>query len=78
MEKKVVLITGASRGIGASIAKKMASLGYNIVLNYVQSEEKVSFLKEELEKKYAIQVLTVKADVSNEDDVKKMVIFNIF
>ena len=77
MEKKVVLITGASRGIGASIAKKMASLGYNIVLNYVQSEEKVSFLKEELEKKYAIQVLTVKADVSNEDDVKKMVDFVI-
>ncbi len=73
MDKKVVLITGASRGIGASIAKKMASLGYNVVLNYVQSEEKATALKEDLEKKYSIQVLTVKADVSNEDEIKNMV-----
>ncbi len=69
---KVVLITGASRGIGASIATKMASLHYNIVLNYVQSKNKAEKLQEELETKYQVQVLLVQADVSKEIEVKKM------
>ena len=73
MEKKVALITGASRGIGAAIAKKMASLNYNIILNYVESFDKASILKEELEKNYSIQVLLAKADISNEQEIKKMV-----
>lgn len=73
MDKKVVLITGASRGIGAAIAKKMASLNYNIILNYVESFDRASILKEELEKNYSIQVLLAKADISNEQEIKKMV-----
>ncbi len=73
MDKKVVLITGASRGIGAAIAKKMASLNYNIILNYVESFDRASILKEELEKTYSIQVLLAKADISNEQEIKKMV-----
>ena len=73
MNKKVVLITGASRGIGAAIAKKMASLNYNIILNYVESFDRASILKEELEKTYSIQVLLAKADISNEQEIKKMV-----
>ena len=70
---KVVLITGASRGIGAAIAKKMASKQYNIVINYNQSEELANNLKENLEKEHAVQVLTIKADVSKEEEVQKMI-----
>ena len=73
MDKNVALITGASRGIGAAIAKKLASLNYNIILNYVESFDKASILKEELEKTYPIQVLLAKADISNEQEIKKMV-----
>lgn len=70
---KVVLITGASRGIGASIAKKMASKNYNIVINYNDSRLKALKLKEEIENQYHVKVLVIKADVSNEEEVKKMI-----
>lgn len=70
---KVVLITGASRGIGRSCAKCFAKNGYNIIINYLNSKEDAENLKEELEKKYNIECLTIKADVSNEQEVKTMV-----
>lgn len=73
MSKKVVLITGAAKGLGAAIAKKMASLNYNIVLNYKTSEKETHLLKEELESTYKVQVLTIKADVSKENEVKKLI-----
>ena len=47
--QKVVLITGASRGIGASAAKEFARNGYNVVINYFNSKEKALSLKKEIE-----------------------------
>ena len=70
---KTVLITGASQGIGASMALEFAKNNYNIILNYNNSEQKDFDLKEELEKNYSVKVLTIKADVSKEDEVKNMV-----
>ena len=37
MQDKVVIVTGGSRGIGASIVKTLARNGYNIILNYNKS-----------------------------------------
>lgn len=73
MLNKVVLITGASRGIGAATALEFAKNGYNVIINYKSSETKAKKLKEELEQKYNIQALTIKCDVSNEEEVKNMV-----
>ncbi len=73
MNQKVALITGASKGIGAAIARKFASLNYNLVLNYLTSEKEANLLKEELEKKYKIQILVLQADVSKETEVEQMI-----
>jgi len=69
--KKVVLITGASRGIGAGIARIFANNGYNIVLNYNNSEKEAFALANELES--ITEVLVVKCDVSKEQEVVNMV-----
>lgn len=64
MNKKTVLITGASRGIGRVIAKTFAMNNYNVVINYNKSEEEAKNLYNELNKKgYSVRIF--KADVSN-------------
>lgn len=73
MRNKVVLITGASRGIGACTAREFAKSNYNVVINYNSSKQEAETLKKELENNYNIKVITIKCDVSNEEEVKNMV-----
>lgn len=69
--KKVILITGASRGIGNNIAKNLAK--ENIVIaNYNNSEAEAKKLKRELEEKN-INIDIIKADVCNRNQVKEMI-----
>ena len=70
---KNVLVTGGTRGIGEAISREFAKKGYNIIINYVKSNEKAKKLKEELEAKYNIKVLPIKADLSNETEINNMV-----
>ena len=76
MENKVVIVTGASRGIGREIAKTLAKSGNVVIANYNKSNEKAEDLKNEL-KKDGIDIDIFKADVSNRNEVKKMVEFAI-
>lgn len=69
---KTVFISGASRGLGSSIAKTFASNNYNIIINYNKSQKKANDLKEELENNYNIKCFLYKCDVSNEEEVKNM------
>jgi len=71
--KKNVLITGSSRGIGAATAREFAKHGFNVVINYVSNQDAASDLKAELETNYHIKALVIKCDVSNEEEVKEMV-----
>lgn len=71
--KRVVLITGSSRGIGKAIAEEFAKLGDNIVINYIVSDNEAGRVKKELEKKYGVSVLCIRADVTKEDEVSEMV-----
>ena len=70
---KVALVTGSSRGIGKAIVEDFAKKGYNIVINYIKENEESENLKQELEKEYEIKALCIKADVSNENEVKDMI-----
>ena len=69
---KTVLITGSSRGIGAETAKVFAKHDFNVIINYVSNAAAAKELKQELEEKYHIKVLTIKCDVSNENEVIEM------
>ena len=71
--KKVVLITGASRGIGKATAIEFAKKGYNVVINYVSNDDAAKNLKDFLTENYDISVMTCKCDVSDEVKVKEMV-----
>lgn len=71
--KKVALVTGGSRGIGKAIVAQFAKAGYDVIVNYINDKEKAFILKQELENKYLVHVLLVRADVSNEKEVKSMV-----
>lgn len=73
MNRKVVLITGSSRGIGRSTAIKYAKNNYNVVINYNNSYDKARELGDYLVSTYEIEVMIVKADISNEVEVKDMV-----
>lgn len=64
----VILITGASRGIGKEIAIKLANNGNRVIANYNKSEEQANILKQENN-----NIEIYKADVSRREEVHKMV-----
>lgn len=74
---KTVLITGGTRGLGLAIAHKFASNNYNLVLNYVSNDDIANKVKDEIINKYGVEVLLIKADVSLEEDVKRIYLESI-
>ena len=66
-----VLITGASRGIGAACAKAFAKAGFDVAINYLNSADKAEKLAEEL-RAFGVNTFCVKADVSDVKQVAEM------
>ena len=71
--RKVVLVTGGSSGIGEATVRLFASRGFNIILNYNKGEDRVSRIAKDIEDEYDISILPIKADISDEVQVKNMV-----
>ncbi|MBS6610481.1 MAG: 3-oxoacyl-ACP reductase FabG [Peptoniphilus harei] len=68
---KTVLITGASRGIGRAIAKRLAYDGYRIIINYNKSEKEAIELEREI-RDMGVDAISIKADVSKSKEVTDM------
>jgi glucose 1-dehydrogenase len=71
LEGQIALITGASSGIGAGVAKALANEGASVVVNYSSSPDKAEKVKQEIETAGG-HAIAIKADVSNEKEVVAM------
>ena len=73
LNEQVVLISGASRGLGAAIAHAFAREGADVVLNYYESEDAAHTLAETLNADHDGAALPVQADVREQAAVQDMV-----
>lgn len=69
---KNALVTGASRGIGRSIAIQLAEEGYNVAVNYAGNQDKAEAVVSEIKEK-GVESFAIQANVANGDEVKAMI-----
>lgn len=66
MNKKTVLVTGSSRGIGKAIAIKFAKKNFNVVINCIKNKDSLLAVKKEIES-YNVSCLAFVGDIGNYD-----------
>ena len=71
LTEKVILVTGASRGIGAAVAKKLASEGAKVIINYAGGLEAAEQTVNEI-KQQGGDAIALQADVSKAEEVKAL------
>jgi NAD(P)-dependent dehydrogenase (short-subunit alcohol dehydrogenase family) len=68
---RIVLITGASRGIGAAVARLAAVEGYDVAVNYLRNKQSADVVVADIERA-GRRGLAVQADVAREGDVERL------
>src|SRR5260221_4246671 len=69
LQNKVVLVTGASGGIGSSIARKFAGEGAKLVLHYRSGQARIKTLQRQIQQ---VETLALKADLTKESEVHRL------
>ena len=72
MERKHVLITGASRGIGRAIAEEFAKAGFDLTITCIRSEYRLNELADSLKSQYGISCTTFTGDLSDHNNVERL------
>lgn len=67
---KTILITGSSRGLGATIARTLATQGHNVIINYFKSKDLAKQLVREIGESQAI---AIPADITDRNQVDEMI-----
>jgi NAD(P)-dependent dehydrogenase (short-subunit alcohol dehydrogenase family) len=70
-DKEVLLITGASRGIGAATARLAAKRGFTVCVNYLHQAEAAEAVISEIQRD-GVKAIVVQADVSSEPDIVRL------
>ncbi len=70
---ETALITGASSDIGIAITKKLASMGYNVIIHYFKNKDAALNLEKEIIHNYCVKTLVVNADISSTNEVNNMI-----
>ena len=73
LEGKVALVTGAGSGFGREMAIAFASKGAKLVLNDINLKG-INETREIILKSYKVDIILAEADISNEEQVEKMII----
>ncbi len=70
---RILMITGASRGIGAACARAAGEAGYDLALNYRSERETAEALADEIRRRRTNRrVIAVQGDMAREEDVRRV------